>query len=226
MNTRLLTAILALIAIPTIAAAAPSRPGPYVSGFLGVSVANDADVSTTDATGTPTLQYSDRVEFDPGVFFGASGGYDFGMLRLEGELSYRYAEMKNITDRDTGFRYRDIDGNLGVLAVLGNAYIDLHNQSPITPYLGSGIGFATLHLGNTFARDAAGRVRLYRQGDDTVLAYQLGAGLGIALNPRVTLDVGYRYFGTSKATFDKDWDFASDLEFASHNVLVGARVKF
>jgi opacity protein-like surface antigen len=42
----------------------------------------------------------------------------------------------------------------------------------------------------------------------------------------LSLDVGYRYFGTSKARFDSDLNFTDELKFESHNGAVGLRVKF
>lgn len=226
MNKKLLTATLALLAVPAIAAAAPMRSGAYVSGFLGANIAKDSDVTAYDFTGTQ--QIDDRVEFDPGIYIGGTGGYDFGMIRLEGEISYKHAEMKAITDNfPPPTHYRDVDGSLGVLAFMANAYFDLHNDSPVTPYWGGGIGFANLHLSDTYVNGGGGR--FYREDDATAFAYQAGLGLEIALNQRVSLDVGYRYFGTSKEKFDRENQLNSstaETKFESHNVLVGARIKF
>lgn len=226
---RSLIAIVALItlAIPAICPAAPVRPGAYVSGFLGVNVARDADVTTSDF---PNPNFSDRVEFDPGINIGGTGGYDFGIIRMEGELSYKHAEIRSITDQSDGFRFHNPDGNLGALAMMFNVFFDLHNDTPVTPYLGGGIGFAALHLSDTFGTDTRSgvpeRLLLYSEDDDTVFAYQAGAGLEIALNRQLSLDLGYRYFGTAKARFEKDLINTTDLKFESHNASVGIRVKF
>lgn len=221
-------AILMVFGMPSICAAIPAHPGPYVTGFLGVSIPRDADVTSTDFVSNTT--FDDRVEFDPGLSIGGTGGYDFGMIRVEGELSYKYSEMKSITDKSDGFKFRSVDGNLGALAVMFNAFFDLHNQSPVTPYWGAGIGFAALHLSDTFGTDTRGggfqRVLLYPEDDATVFAYQAGAGLEIALNRQLSLDVGYRYFGTDKARFDSDIFTTTELKYESHNALVGVRFRF
>ncbi|MSM40985.1 MAG: outer membrane beta-barrel protein [Geobacter sp.] len=222
----IIAAVVAALSIPAVSMAAPSRPGGYVSGFLGASMARDADATTIDY-GTLTT-YNDRIEYDPGIFVGGTGGYDFGYVRVEGELSYRHAELKSVVDRDTGDSYHNMDGNLGALAMMGNAFFDLHNDTPVTPYFGGGLGLAVLNLSDTYGISASTGSRdfLYSEGDDTVLAYQAGAGVEIALNRKLSLDVGYRYFGTSKATFDKDISRTTDLKLESHNVAVGLRVKF
>lgn len=218
-------ATVAAFMIPSLCSATPPRPGPYVTGFAGISVPSDTEPTTNDYVTGGT--FNERVEFDPGAYIGGAGGFDFGFLRLEGELAYRYSEIKSITDKSTNFSYRDVDGNLGALSMLANAYIDLHNASPITPYFGGGIGFAVLHMDDTTGNDSSGsRVILYPQDDYTVFAYQIGAGLEIALNPMLSLDVGYRYFGTNNAKFEGHDLNTTNVKLESHNALVGVRVKF
>ena len=69
---------LVTLSVPVVCAAAPPHPGPYAAGFLGVSAANDTDVSSTDFfTGR---SFNDRVEFDPGIFVGGA----FSALRSSG----------------------------------------------------------------------------------------------------------------------------------------------
>jgi opacity protein-like surface antigen len=48
----------------------------------------------------------------------------------------------------------------------------------------------------------------------------------IAIQRKLSLDLGYRYFGTAKGTFDKDFNRNVDLKFESHNATLGVRVKF
>jgi opacity protein-like surface antigen len=214
---------LAAFAIPAVGSAAPPRMGPYVSGFIGISLPQDTDVNSSSGIIT------DRVEFDPGINVGASGGFDFGYVRLEGELSYKHSEIAAVNDQTTSpvTQFRNIDGSLGVFAAMFNGFFDLHNDTPVTPYLGGGIGFATLHLSDTFGTPRGGGTRtlLYDSDDDTVFAYQAGAGLEIALNRMLSLDLGYRYFATSRANFEDTLD-QTDLKYESHNGTVGIRVKF
>ncbi|MBC7963450.1 MAG: porin family protein [Steroidobacteraceae bacterium] len=212
-----------LLALPTICAASP-HAGPYVSGFIGVSVPRDNTVTTENFDNTPTNH--DKVEFEPGINIGGTGGFDFGYLRLEGEMSFKYSEIESITDQNANFRFRNPDGNLGVAAFMTNAFFDLHNESRVTPYLGGGIGFASLHLSDTRATDAAGRVLLYDEDNDAVFAYQAGAGVEVAINRMFSLDFGYRYFATDTANFDNGFDQATSLKFESHNATVGFRTTF
>jgi opacity protein-like surface antigen len=224
----LVAAVLITLTAPAVVAAAPVRTGGYMSGFIGASIPLDANVTTEQFS--PVGTFNDRVEYDPGVNVGLTGGYNFGYLRLEGELSYKNAAVAEITDQADGFRYRHVDGDLSALAVMFNGFVDLRNDSPITPYFGGGIGYATLYISDTYGTDTRGgfstRDLLYAEDVDSVFAYQVGGGLEIALNSILSLDLAYRYFGTSKARFDDDWNNVTDLKFRSHNATVGLRIKF
>jgi opacity protein-like surface antigen len=222
-RTLSILALLIVAAIPDI-----SQAGPYVTGFIGATMPrrND-DVITTDFSNTPNQTFNERARFDPGVYIGGAGGFDFGFIRLEGELSYKEADIKTISDNTGVNQYRDINGNLGALAFMTNAFFDFHNYTPVTPYVGGGIGFATLHMSNAYATNASNqRLLMYPRDDDTVFAYQLGAGLDIALNRRFSLDFGYRYFNTDWASFSRNSLTSSGVRFESHNAMVGFRTKF
>lgn len=212
-----------IFSIPSLSAAADSRPGPYFSAFLGTSFARDTTVDSFDVINGNS--FSDQVTYDPGIYLGGTGGYDFGFLRLEGELSYRNANIDTITSAN-GERFRNVDGDLGVFAGMFNVFFDMHNPSRVTPYLGGGIGFAALHLSDTNGfGNTQGFAHLYDDSSDTVFAAQVGAGLDVAINSRYSLDIGYRYFITDKGNLEGDF-ISSDLKFESHNAMVGFKFKF
>lgn len=221
-------AALAAFMIPAVCAAAPIRPGGYMSGFIGATVPNDSTVTTDDFFLNST--FHDRVQLDPGINIGVTGGYDFGYLRMEGELSYKSSDIKEVIDQSDNFHFRNVDGDLAAWALMFNTFADLHNNSPVTPYFGGGIGFATLYLGDTFGTDTRGgtpsREQLYVNASDSVFAYQVGGGVEIALNPELSLDLGYRYFSTSTARFEGSFDLSTRLRLESHNATVGFRLKF
>jgi len=224
----LIFCLIASLLTPAICSAAQPRPGGYISGFIGVSAPKDTTVTTDDFDLNTT--FVDDVEFDPGVNVGMTGGYDFGFVRLEGELSYKYAEIKSITDTADNFAFKSVDGDLGVFAMMFNGFFDLHNNSPITPYVGGGISLATLYLSDTHGTDTRGaitnRVLLYTEDYDNVFAYQLGGGLEIALNPILSMDLSYRYFHTDDARFEDNPFQTTKLNFESHNAALGFRLKF
>ena len=199
------------------------KPGPYISGFLGATMPKDSVVLSDTGTGI----IDETVSFDTGINTGITGGYDFGIIRIEGEISYKHNELSSIKDNNNSANsYRNVDGNVGVMATMFNAFVDLKNDSPITPYFGGGIGVATIYLSETFATYNGARKIIYDKDDDTVFAYQIGTGVEIALRPRYSLDIGYRYFATDKASFKNSFYPTSGLKMESHNVAVGFRFKF
>lgn len=214
-KTLLTLAAVALLLLPAMAGAAQGRPGGYASVFLGMSVMEDTDANTY----LPPVAI-ENIEFDPGVYVGGTLGYDFRGIRLEGELSYRQNDMDSITD--SAGPYAGVDGDVGIFAVMANAFMDLHNDSPVTPYIGGGIGLATVYLSDTIADGGP----FYDEDDDSVFAYQVGGGLGIALNRQTTLDLGYRYFGTETARFSSPMYLSTKFDTESHNFAVGLRLRF
>jgi opacity protein-like surface antigen len=221
-------AICAVLISPAVSQATPPRPGSYMSGFIGATLPVDTTVSTDDFVSNQI--FTDRVELDPGINIGITGGHDFGYLRLEGELSYKHSEIGGIVDQSDNFRFRNVDGSLAALAMMFNSFADLHNDSQVTPYFGGGIGFATLYLSDTFGTNTRDnlitRDLLYLNDSDTVFAYQVGGGVEIALGPELSLDLGYRYFGTARARFDTSFDQSTRLKLESHNATAGFRFKF
>lgn len=229
MRTRALCIIVLLAVVNvSVCSAEPLKSGPYMSGFIGGSVINNTVVASEEYSTGST--FNDKVEFDTGINIGATAGYNFGFFRLEGELSYKGWSMSDIKDQSNTYRYHNVDGNIGVSALMANGFVDLRNDSAVTPYFGGGVGFATIYFSDTYATSS--RVgssyweQLYFEDNASAFAYQFGGGLEIAFNPRLSLDVSYRYFATDKARFENDWDTRSELTIKSHNASVGLRVNF
>jgi len=188
-----------LLAISPIASSAEDL---YVSANLGIAMLSDSDVAD------PTLGTM-SVESDLGLAFGAAVGYDLGNnTRIEGEIAYQ----ENDLDKGDGV---NLTGDSSSVALLLNGYYDFANETEFTPYICAGIGFANIEV------DFGAPGILTLISDDTVFAYQLGAGVGYAINEEITFDVKYRYLETS------DPDFATaTAEYSSHNFYVGIRVAF
>lgn len=220
--------IICVLSIASISAAAPEVPGPYLSVFIGSSIFKDATAKNLDMQNYSA--FDEKIRFDPGATFGGTGGYDFGLVRVEGEFSYKGAGIDTITSVTNSYGIRNVDGDFGVYAGMVNAFVDLHNDSRFTPYLGGGVGFATLSLSDTYGYVMTGTTThyelLYLQNDDTVFAYQLGGGVDIALNKHFSLDLGYRYFRTNEANFDSIYPISNSLHAETHNLMVGFKVKF
>lgn len=162
----------------------------------------DSDLSDSGVTG--------KMSYDTGSAFSAALGLRTGTGRIEAEVGYKKADLKKLTI--DGFGSGTVDGETTVLSVMGNGYIDFGNTPTVKPYVMGGIGGAKLTIKS---------VDMDADEDDTVFAYQLGIGCGIALSEAATFDIGYRYMGTSDADFN-----GTTATYGSHNIMAGLRFDF
>lgn len=186
--------------------------GPYLSVGVGATWLDDADNSFN------AFPLTFKSEYDTGFNVGAAGGYDFGMARAEFEIAYRQNDVDKIKALGLSFNG---GGDVSALSFMANGYFDIHNQSPLTPYLGAGLGLARVS-----ANDVTADGDKIVDDSDVVFAYQLAAGVGWKFLPNLTLDLGYRYFATADPEFsDVDGD-KFESEYNSHNLSVGLRIAF
>ena len=198
--TGLVTGVLVLLFATQVWA--QNRPeGMYLSGNIGFGIRSDSKL--TGSAG----QFDNDPAF---VINGAVGIKLKENFRVEGEIGYHL----NAADRTSNGQ----DFTFSVLSFMGNAYFDIPTQSPLTPYLGVGLGFGI----------AGGSEDSFGSSDsDLVGAVQLMAGLGYDISPKATLTFGYRYFTTT----DPGFALATpggffETEYSSHEFLFGARFKF
>lgn len=180
-----------------------SAEGLYVSGNIGLAMPTDSDVTDSTEPGV-TMD----VESDDGLALGVAVGYGFGNIRAEGEIAYQKNDLDKVSVGGESF---DLSGDTSSLAFLLNGYYDFKNKSAFTPFISAGLGLAKVEISDDEGLDE----------DDTVFAYQVGAGVGYAINEKVTLDLKYRYFATSDPEFD-----TTEMEYSSHNFYAGIRVAF
>jgi len=198
--------LLTFVAIPAFAA------GPYVGAEGGAVFLQK---STVSQSGFPDFDLKTKTGFGLGLV----GGFDFGTYRLEGEFAYRRNNNKEVT---SGGLTGTIGGDFSTMALMVNGYYDFKTVSPtVYPYLGAGIGAARDSLKAT---DDVG----VTQVDDSkiVFAYQLAAGVAYNVTKELTLDLGYKYFATSKPELEDTSGSKAKVEYMSHNLFLGARYSF
>ncbi|ACD89345.1 surface antigen msp4 family protein [Chlorobium limicola DSM 245] len=181
----------ALLMIGSTATACAATP--YVSGSVGIAMMEDSDVQFSGID-------DGSITYDAGMAATLAAGLDMGYTRIEGEVGYQ----------ENGIEESD-DVEVAITTFMVNGYYDFElPASPIKPYISAGIGVADVN---------AEELSL---GDDSslVLAGQLGAGVGFAVAPALTLDARYRYLMTTEAEFNGD----TDISIGSHNVMLGLRL--
>ena len=204
MRTRTLLLALTGLSITTAAQADESRKW-YVSGAVGVSFTQDADFVDTASTGDFEIDETVNVAV-------AAGRQITDNIRAELELSYRDADIDTFNVVGTGSA--SVDGDLQSTALLVNGYYDFRAGKKFRPYLSAGAGIVH-HDGEV----SGGGVTL--SDNDTVFAYQLGAGASYAIADNTSLFGGYRYLGSSDPEFD-----TLEAEYNSHELRLGIRYQF
>jgi opacity protein-like surface antigen len=166
----------------------------YISGKAELVFLDDADLTGPNGG---------KVEFDAGWGLDGAFGYDHGNYRAELELAFR----ENNID---AYRFVATGGEVRSSSFLVNGYFDFENATDLTPFLSGGLGMANVDFDDSNIND-----------DDTVFAYQVGAGVGLAISETIIIDLVYRYLVTANPDIDN-----GEAEYETHNLLVGIRYYF
>jgi len=180
--------------------------GSYVGAGIGINLLNDSDVSNSPGS---------EIAYDPGIALGLTLGYDYGCVRMEGEIGY----LKNDIDETTASGITtDYGGDVETWCFMLNLLYDFEMNTAFTPYAGGGIGFAQVDMNDlSFGAFSIGN------DDDTVFAYQVQLGIGYAVSDTLMLDVNYRYFVTDDANLDES---GLEIDYNSHKLSAGMRLSF
>lgn len=202
--------------------------GWYMSGNIGIVMENDAGIGTWDELELEDLIGEDLpagttgsadLTFDMGYMLSAAVGYNFGSLRLEGELDYLMNDFDEIEATVTapGLGSESVgvgvDGDASNLIFMINGYYDFMEGSALRPYITAGIGYAKVD---------------FDFDDDTVMAYQVGVGMTYQSSDNMAWDIRYRYMATSDIETIDPMDIASsmDIENSTHSLTVGLIFSF
>lgn len=158
------------VMIMTATSAQAVQGKPYFAGTFGYGILTDVDVGGLE------------ISFDPGWGVMGAIGYDMGEIRVEGEFGYHTYDVDDVT---IGGTPSSADGDVSALSFMANGYYDHDMGSPLTSYVGGGLGIVDLDFsvgGNSVS-------------SGTEIAYQFMAGLGYEISRSTTLTAGYRFFG-------------------------------
>lgn len=222
----------------------------YLKGFIG------AANPVVDGIDTDLYQYNDftvvHEDIKSSPLFGIGIGYQFNnWLRFDMTGEYRgkslfiaqdkypggngsYSRASNDADGTflpgTNEYTADIESWVG----LWNAYADLGTYWCITPYVGAGIGIASVSvLGLKDVNVPNGGVAYGADNTETNFAWAVYGGLAYDVNPSLTLDLSYRYTDLGEArsgtvtAYDGTSSYAGvDLgRVTSHDLMLGMRWK-
>ena len=183
-------------------AVSTASAGVYVSGNLGASFLMHADFREDGHSGKITFK-------DGGTATIALGTSIFNGARIEAEIGARKNDLDDV--KFSGLGSRSIDGDVTTTSFMGNVYYDFKNETRFITSIGGGLGVANVDYNFDYFGD----------DDETVAAYQLMLGVGYPVSKKIVLELQYRFFGTADPNID-----GTDLEYYSHNALLGLRYSF
>jgi opacity protein-like surface antigen len=189
----------------------------YVSLFGGAShIAGRINARTT----VSAFEYA--AKFKTGYILGGAIGVKWNdMIRTEIELSHAGWKTKNVRG-NTGAIVDGYGAKSAATYLLGNVWLDWRNESPLTPYVGGGVGMA-------WAKASPGDASYAPTGTESGFAFQLGAGLKYTVSDNIDVDLGYRFKGMESMTF-KNVDPAQESfktkSWGAHNVQLGLTFRF
>lgn len=189
--------------------------GPYIGALIGGS-------GVLDSKGADS-QGDFGLIFNPGLLGSAVIGWDFepGNPTGEGRIELEYSRRSNTLDQ-AQFVEGDFKGGgkLTSETLLINFIGIVYDKSSWYPYAMIGAGASRI------AADLTVNGKQLGDGTSTVLAYQAGAGINLVLNNYLSLDLGYRFNGTSRPEFTEAKGKIFKMDYFNHSGVFGLRVGF
>jgi opacity protein-like surface antigen len=217
-------AIAVALASTAVATPALARDGSgYIEADFGPMIAEDLSLDYND--GTLNIPGGARVDHKIGWDVGLVGGYDFGLLRAEGELAYKRAALDELSldprisgiNDNLGF---DLDGHASVLSGMINVLLDFGDENGWSGFVGPGIGIARVKY-SLDAPDAD----FNASSSDSGIAWQVVAGVRKSLSPNMDLGLKYRFFNVNNLQLG-DSDFDLDGRWRSHSLMLSLTYNF
>ncbi len=215
-RTSLILTALCLTLLICSQAMAQQHSGPYIGAFIGGNALMSAKGS--DDVGDFGL------EFNPAPLGSVVLGWDFekgnpvGEGRVELEFSHRSNPLDQVKFTKGSFA---AGGNVTADSLLLNFFGVPRDTGRWAPYIGVGIGAARIE-----AADLKVTGQPMSSGSAVVFAYQMGAGVDIALTERLSLDFGYRFFSSARPKFTEVNGHVFAMDYLNHSAVLGLRVGF
>lgn len=212
---------------------APSGRSWYLKGTIGAG--NPFVGSIWDEkydTGNFTVHHKDMKS---APFYGVGVGVEYNRwLRFDMTGEYRGKWLFVGHDSYTGFGGGQNDYTADITSWVGlfNAYIDLGTWRGVTPYVGGGIGIASLSVqGLSDVNPVTGTWAYGEDNTKTNFAWALYAGVSYDVTSQFTMDLGYRYLDLGDAKSGAVYNISGGYEYSglemrdvtSHDLMLSAR---
>src|SRR6476661_3266042 len=217
------------LASTALATPAVARDHSFYAGLEGgVMYIEDVDFQYADSTGlnlNPGVTVSHHAGFD----VDAIAGYDFGMIRLEGEIGYKRASVNQarldllLAGTPGPLNNFDASGRSRAVSAMVNLLLDFGNDDGLQGYVGPGIGIADVKMNPVVSDTPNGVVGF--SDSKSGLAWQAVAGIRYPITTNIDLGLKYRFFNVTNLRFggtDGQTDFNVKGRWRSHSIMASA----
>jgi opacity protein-like surface antigen len=216
----------------------PTDRGIYFKGYVGAADANVGEIWTEGFLDGNFSVHDKDIKSSP--LFGLGVGWQaLHWLRFDLTGEYRgdalFVASDSYTDIGFGDGTNEYQADIKSWLGLANAYIDMGNWCGVTPYIGAGIGFATLSVeGIRDVNTHTSGVGFGADHTNTNFAYAFYAGASFDVTPEVALDLSYRWanLGDAQSGTVTAFDGTQSIngvfvrDITSNDVMLGMRYKF
>ncbi|HEX8445134.1 MAG TPA: OmpA family protein [Sphingomonas sp.] len=169
-----------------------------------------------------------KVDHDYGFDVDGIIGYDFGPIRIEGEVGYKRAEVEAhtttvaINGTPAGRYESNRSGSTDALSFMVNGLLDFGSNEGLNGYVGGGAGIARVSA--NIYRLNGGPVIV--DDSDTRFAWQAIAGVRYPVTDNVDIGLKYRFFNVDNLKYTTSGGAQTDGRFRSHSVLASLVFNF
>jgi len=203
----------------------------YVGVEGGAMIVEDIHFDITSGT-TKTVDAA-TAGHDYGYDVGGNVGYDFGMFRIEAEVSYKGAALDTwrsslrtplvgSTLGAPAAYYGGPGGKTTALSFMLNGMLDFGDDDGLQGFVGGGVGVARVKA-EKYALSQAGS---FLDDSDTVFAWQAIAGIRAPITDRIDATLKYRFFNADNVKLVDVVGRTVEGRFRSHSLLGGVTFNF
>ena len=198
----------------------------YVGGEFGAMIVEDTETDVGVRANAVTLDH--EYGYDGGAFV----GYDLGAFRIEGEVSYKKADIESFQtlialpgeNSGTFPGSRDFaGGSTSVLSFMLNGMLDFGDDDGLSGFVGGGAGMARVKANNQRVFDNSAP---FFDDSDSRFAWQAIAGVRQAVTDNIDVTLKYRFFNVDKVRMVAFNGQDTETRFRSHSLLGGLTFNF
>ncbi|HEX9881478.1 MAG TPA: outer membrane beta-barrel protein [Hyphomicrobium sp.] len=217
----------------------PSDRGLYFRAYVGQANTDVGSIWTPGYENNTVTVFNHDMKSSP--LYGIGIGYKRNRwLRFDltgeyrGDAAFFAMDRLPNTALPTGLQTNEYTADVKSWLGLANAYWDIATWCGFTPYVGAGIGFATLTVdGLKDVNVPANSVFFGASNTTTNFAWAIHAGVAYDVSPQFAIDLSYRYadLGNASSGVVTAYDGSSSYsevairDITSNDLLLGVRYK-